>query len=175
MSAMRAEGFSVSDSKVRLALLWACAHLERDVDLTHWLVHAAWLRRRFESVGEQIRLQRKGARGETLQCTDVGDFQLHQGSLGDEDLRVRRGNLLVFLGVHLVRLLRPRYHLIFVTVDRGLRERVVLDDAGRALAEKELHALHFALRPLCISLRGGNVSLVPIKDGNSYPRAGKGL
>jgi hypothetical protein len=64
MSAMRAEGFSVSDSKggcllMRLALLGACAHLERDVDLTHWLVHAAWLRRRFESVGEQIRLQRK--------------------------------------------------------------------------------------------------------------------
>src|SRR5260221_12637304 len=100
MSAMRAEGFSVSDSKVRLALLWACAHLERDVDLTHWLVHAAWLRRRFESAGGQKRLQRKGARGETLQCSDVGDFQLHQGSLGDEDLRARPAHLLEFFGLH---------------------------------------------------------------------------
>src|SRR5258708_39304926 len=124
MSAMRAEGFSVSDSKVRLALLWACAHLERDVDLTHWLVHAAWLRRRFESVREQVGLQRKRTGREALQRIDVGDFQLHQGSLGDEDLRVSRSHLLVFLGVHLVRFLRPRYHLVLVAVDRGLREGI---------------------------------------------------
>ncbi len=41
------------------SLLGTWARLERHVDLTHWLVDAAWLRRRFESVSEQVGLQRK--------------------------------------------------------------------------------------------------------------------
>src|SRR6266403_6182223 len=156
-------------------LLGACAHLERDVDLTHWLVHAAWLRRRFESVREQVGLQRKRTGREALQRIDVGDLQLHQGSLGDEDLRVSRSHLLVFLGVHLIRLLRLRYHLVLVAVDRGLREGIVLDDACRSLPQKEPHALHFAFRPLSISLSRGNVSLVAVENGNPQPHVGKTL
>src|ERR1019366_5480932 len=35
-----------------LPVLWACAHLEWNVHLTHRLVDSAWLRRRFETVRE---------------------------------------------------------------------------------------------------------------------------
>ncbi len=41
---------------MRLPLLGACAHLERDVDLTHRLVDSARLRRSFEAVREQVGL-----------------------------------------------------------------------------------------------------------------------
>jgi hypothetical protein len=43
----------------RSPLLWAYAHLEWDVDLTHRLVDCAWLRGSFEAVCEQVRPQRK--------------------------------------------------------------------------------------------------------------------
>lgn len=49
--------------RTRLPLLWAYAHLEWDVDLTHRLVDPAWLRGGFEAVCEQVRPQRKCARG----------------------------------------------------------------------------------------------------------------
>jgi len=44
---------------MRLPLLGACPYLEWDVDLTHWSVDSAWLRRSFEAVREQVGLQRK--------------------------------------------------------------------------------------------------------------------
>jgi hypothetical protein len=40
-------------------LLRVCAHREWHVDLTNRFVDAAWLCRRFESIGEQVGLQRK--------------------------------------------------------------------------------------------------------------------
>src|SRR5207253_10638582 len=40
--------------RMRLPLLWACGHLEWDVDLTHRLVDSTGLRRSFETVGEQV-------------------------------------------------------------------------------------------------------------------------
>jgi hypothetical protein len=42
---------------MRLPLLGACAHLERDVHLTHRSVDSAWLRRSFKAVREQVGLQ----------------------------------------------------------------------------------------------------------------------
>lgn len=42
-----------------LPLLWTCADLEGDVDLTHRFVDSAGLRRSFEAVREQVGLQRK--------------------------------------------------------------------------------------------------------------------
>ena len=62
---------------MRLPLLGACAHLEREIDFTHRLIDSAWLRRSFEAVREQVGLKGKRAHGEGLQRRDVGDLQLH--------------------------------------------------------------------------------------------------
>src|SRR5713101_2073420 len=57
---------------MRLPLLGGCAHLEREIDLTHRLVDSAWLRRSFEAVREQVGLKGKRAGGKGLQRRNVG-------------------------------------------------------------------------------------------------------